>query len=675
MSDVLSQNERLFYFKTPLGPDKLIITSLDGTEAISELFHLDLELVSEDPAVDIKNLIGKPVSIGIRLADGSTFRYFHGIVSRARAITSAGRLFKYSAEVVPEVWRLTKTQDCRVFQNVSVPDIINEVLSRFGITDKQIKVSGQHLSWVYCVQYRETAWDFLNRLMETEGIFYFFKHEEAKTTLIVADAAAEHQPCPGQGRFKLDQAFGRGYNRDEDVVFKWELSQSFRSGKYTHRDFNYEDPTTDLTHEEPARESIGGNSSYEVYDFPGEYEDRGDASNYGKLRQEEEEVEQESISGLGNGRVFMPGFKFDLSNHELRSQNRSYVITSVNHHATEGSLLPDAAGSDSSYSNSFTCIPYSVPYRPRRKTPKHVMRGVQTATVVGTSGQELYTEEMGRIKVQFHWDRIGEKNENSSLWCRVMQPWAGNDYGCNFMPRIGDEVVVDFVEGDPDRPIIIGSVYNPVRANPWTMPDRMNWSGIKTKSTQGGDADDASELRFDDTAGSELVLLRSQKDMEITVENDLNEEIGKDIHRTVRGKTYLNVTSDVHTTVDANTITKVGGNTDLTVSGNVTESVSGNFSQSVSGNFDQSVSGNQSISVTGNYSLSVTGKAAISATGGVALICSGSHVYVNPSGVVVQGPMLYLNCGMPNGGPPTSAMAKTAQSPTAATVPDKYQLK
>lgn len=654
MADILSQNERLLYLKTTLGPDKLILKSIEGREAMNELFHFHLDMVSEDPDIDVKNLIGKNVTIGIRLADGSSFRYFHGIFSAARKITSAGRLFLYAAEVVPYVWRLTKAQDCRVYQNTNVPSIVLDVLTRHNVADKRVSAGGFHPDWIYCTQYRESDFNFISRLMETEGIFYFFEHGDSVTKLIVGDSFQEHPAPPSQGRFKLEQNFGPGYNRPEDVVFKWQLQRSFRSGKYTHRDFNYEDPQTDLTHEEPARERVGGNDNLEVYDYPGEYEDRGDASSFGKLHMEEEEVEQETVNGLSNARCFSPGYKFKLYNHEDASQNRDYVLTSVSHYASEASLLSDDAPSEATYSNSFTCIPLSVPFRPGRKTSKHIMRGVQTATVVGPSGEEIYTDEMGRIKIQFHWDRIGQKNENSSCWVRVMQPWAGLDRGTNFLPRIGDEVVVDFLEGDPDRPLVIGSVYNPISNNPWTMPDRKNWTGIKTKSTLNGGANDANELRFDDTAGSEVFLMHAQKDMEVTVENDLLEEIRRDVHRTVKGQTKVHYQADTHEKVDTNTTNEVGGNVQTAVTGNIDEKIGGNLSQSIGG----------------NLSVSVTGKASISATGGLSLICGGSHVYINPSGVVVQGPMLYLNCGMPSGGPPTPAVT---MSPTAPTLPVKNE--
>lgn len=673
MSDILSQYERLLYLKTTLGPDKLILKSFEGKEALNELFHFHLELVSEDPSINIKDLIGKPVTVGIRLADGSSFRYFHGICSAARKITSAGRLLLYAAEMVPYLWRLTKAQDCRIYQNATVPDVVLDVLSRHSVQDKRISATGSHPAWTYCTQYRESDFDFISRLMETEGLFYFFEHTDSVTRFVAGDSFQEHPTTPGQTRYKLEQSFGPGYNRPEDVVFKWQLQRSFRSGKYTHRDFNYEDPQTDLTHEEPAREVIGGNGNLEIYDYPGEYEDRADASSLGKLYMEEEEVEQETIQGLSNARCFSSGYKFKLYNHEDSTQNRDYLITSVSHYASEASLLPEAAPAEATYSNSFTCIPLTVPFRPGRKTPKHIMRGVQTAIVVGPSGEEIYTDEMGRIKIQFHWDRIGRKNENSSCWVRVMQPWAGMDRGANFLPRIGDEVVVDFLEGDPDRPLVIGSVYNPVSYNPWKMPDRKNWTGIKSKSTQGGGADDANELRFDDTAGSEVLLMHAQKDMEVSVENDSYDHVMNDAHRTVDNQSFLHVVADVHEKFDANVKTKVATNKDLSVGGDMNESVTGNFSQSVTGNFDQSVTGNQSVSVTGNLSVSVTGKAAISATGGLSLICGGSHVYINPSGVVVQGPMLYLNCGMPSGGPPTPANAKSPASPTEATKPVKYK--
>lgn len=655
MSGIESES-RLLSFESPLGEDKLFIRSLEGREAISDLFSFNLELVSTDFDIDIKDLIGTKVTIGIRMADGASFRYIRGVVSNAQALGGDERLAVYSAEVVPDLWLLTKTQDCRIYQNKTIPEVVTDVLSRYKVNNREISCTGAHNAWVYCTQYRETAHDFISRLMESEGIFYYFEHLESATKLIVADSKSIHSACAGQSRFKIEKSYGRGANRLEDVILSWETRRTYRSGKYTHRDFNYETPSTDLLHEEPTREVVGGSDTFEVYDYPGEYEDRTDASGWAKLRMEEEEVEQRTYHGRGNGRAMMPGCKFELWNHDKREMNGWYVVTSVVHHAVEGSFLSGGQSEDSVYSNSFTCIPLDIPYRPARKTEKHVMRGLQTAIVVGPSGEEIYNEEMGRIKIQFHWDRLGQKDADSSCWVRVMQPWAGKDRGTNFLPRIGDEVVVAFMEGDPDRPLVIGSVYNPVSYNPWAMPSRKNWTGIKSKSTMNGGADDANELRLDDTAGEELFLIRAQKDMEISVENDLYEEITNDVHRTIGGKNHLKLTGENHTEITNNSTTKV----------------TGNVVEDITGNVNKKVGGAMNIGVTGGLSIDVTGRVAIQGMGGISLIGPSGHVDINASGVVIQGPMLYLNCGMPHSGPPSPAIT---QSPTAPTRPDKFQEK
>lgn len=655
MSDIESES-RLLSFESPLGADKLFIRTLEGREAISDLFSFSLELVSTDFDIEIKDLIGKKVTIGIRLADGESFRYIRGVVSNAQALGGDDRLALYFAEVVPELWLLTKTQDCRIYQEIAIPEIVNDVLGRFNVLNKEISCTGTHNAWTYCTQYRETAHNFISRLMESEGIFYFFEHLDSVTKVVVADSKSIHSACPGQSRFKLEKSYGAGANRLEDVILSWEYRRTFRSGKYTHRDFNYETPTTDLLHEEPTREVVGGSDKFEVYDYPGEYEDRADASAWAKLRMEEEEVEQRTYHGRGTGRAMMPGCKFELTGHDKRELNGWYVITSVVHHAVEGSFLSGGNAEDSTYTNSFTCIPLDIPYRPPRKTEKHIMRGLQTALVVGPSGEEIYNEEMGRIKIQFHWDRLGQNDADSSCWVRVMQPWAGKDRGTNFLPRIGDEVVVAFMEGDPDRPLVIGSVYNPVSYNPWEMPNRKNWTGIKTKSTTNGGSEDANELRLDDTAGQELFMIRAQKDMEVSAENDLYEEYTNDVHRTVGGNNRYKLT----------------GNHESEVSGNYTSKIGGSVKEEITGSVDRKISGAMNLGITGGLSIDVTGRVAIQGMGGISLIGPSGHVDINASGVVIQGPMLYLNCGMPHSGPPSPAITTP---PTAPTKPDKYQLK
>ena len=676
MSDVLNQDQRFFHFRCP-GFDEadLIVRSLRGREAISELYSFHLQLASEAFNLDVKEMIGKTVELGVRLADEKSFRYFGGLISRARAIAAplGNKLALYEVEVVPEIWKLTKTSDCRVYQEISIPDVVADVLQRFDFGNKRIQTSSPHAAWNYLTQYRESSFDFISRLMETEGIFYFFEFEKSKTTLVVADDKASHKECAFQKEYRLAKMSGRGYNRPEDIILTWDFERRFRSGKYTHKDFNYEDPTTDLLHEEPAKEKLGASDKFEVYDYPGEYEDRTDAKAWAELRMKEEEVEQRTVQGQSNARCLTPGFKFELKGHDDRSMNGWYVVTSVEHDAREGSLLTSMAPEEHSYSNSFTCIPLDVPFVPGRKTLKHVMRGLQTATVTGPSGEEIYCDDMGRIKVQFHWDRLGKKDEKTSCWIRVMQPWAGSDYGTHFLPRIGDEVVVDFLEGDPDRPLVVGSVRNPVRDHHWKMPSRKNWTGIKSKSTKGGGADDANEIRLDDTKGEELFLIRAQKDMEVTVENNLNEEVGVDVHRTVGSKTYLVVGSDTHCDVGGNSSTNIASNSDLTVGVNLTETIGANMELAVGANLEQNVGANMTLSVGANLSISAGARVVISGGAGVTLIGPSGHVDLGPSGIVLQGPMLYLNCGMPHSGPATPAKKAQAQKPTKATKPEKYK--
>lgn len=541
----LKQEDRLFYLDTPLGPDKLLVRSFNVKESMCEPFHAELDMVSDDHEIKYDDILGKPVTCAIMLSDESNKRYFHGIVTNFRQKRNEGRLAVYEADVRPWYWLLTLTQDCAVHQNESVPQIVEKIFRKFGFTDFENRLTKNYPAWEFCLQYRESSFAFLSRLLEAEGIFYFFKQEAGKHKLIMGDKSTVHEDCPVQSKFRFERSYGPGAKHEDDTVFEWDPQVQMRPGKITHKEWNSETPWKALLSQSQTSKDRAG-AEYEIYEFPGEFEEQGEGDNWVKDRQEELDADYHIIRGQSNCRALTPGYRFELEDHIRADQNGKYIVTSVVHSGHEGAFLPGIGSGSPTYRNSFVCIPEDVPYRPRRKTKKHRMHGAQTAIVTGPGGEEIYTDELGRVKVQFHWDREGKRNEDSSCWLRVMQQWTGPNYGSIWIPRIGQEVVVDFYEGDPDRPVIVGCIYNKDNMPPYALPGNKTRSGVKTRSSKGGGGGNANELRFEDKKGEELVYLHAEKDFDMHVENDSMRLVERNDHHTVDGSHYITVGGESH---------------------------------------------------------------------------------------------------------------------------------
>lgn len=543
--------ERPMKLTTPLGEDKLLLISLTGHEGISELFHYQLDLVSEENTVDFDKLLGQKVSIEWRIDEGES-RYFCGIVSRFSQAERSFTLTRYSMEVVPQFWLLTRHVQSRIFQQKTIPEILKEVLTGMDVTYETVGTFEQR---DYCTQYRESDFHFASRLMEEEGIYYYFKHDSSGHKMVIGNTPQSHPDLPG-GDVPYEEATGGV--RDEARVWHWEKIQDLRSGKYTLWDHCFELPGKHLEAGRAVQESVtlgrathklqvGGNTGFEVYDYPGEYAQRFDgidksggerASDVQKIfqdnartvgiRMEAETANALLIRGGGNCGQFTPGYKFGLARHF--SDGGKFVLVSVDHVARQPLATDRGHGDPFEYDNRFTAIPFAIPYRPARVTTIPTVRGSQTATVVGPSGEEIFTDKYGRIKVQFHWDRQGQLDAGSSCWVRVATPWAGKQWGMIHIPRIGQEVVVDFLEGHPDQPIVVGSVYNADQMPPYKLPDRKTKSGVRSRSSKAGVKANANEIRFEDLKGSEQVFMNAEKNMDVNVENDCMEHVGHDRH-------------------------------------------------------------------------------------------------------------------------------------------------
>lgn len=584
MARYLQENRRI-RVTTPLGEDELLLTGFRGHEEMSRLFRFELTLLSHDHALTLDKIIGTSITITLVLGDDEE-RSLNGMVTsfaQSGGYSSGDdrqeTLFsQYTAIIVPKLWLLTQTSDLRIFQEKSAVDIIEQVLRDNQVSDYTKKLNNSYTPRTYCVQYRETDFNFISRLMEEEGIYYYFEHEEGKHTLVLADDTSAHSPCPHQEQVRYQLSTG-GVLHDEDLIHSLEVRNEIRAGKYCLNDYNFKTPNTRLQVEMDSRQNLGPGEK-EFYDYPGLYEKRSDGDGLVRVRIQEEEAQVATISGSSNVRAFVSGTTFTLEDYfREEMNNKKYLLLSVSHHAEQAGFQSFGTGAETRYSNTFTCMSADTPFRPRRLTPKPVVEGVQTAVVVGPSGEEIHTDEYGRIKVQFHWDREGGNDQNSSCWMRVGQLWAGPSWGSMFIPRIGQEVIVDFIEGDPDRPIVVGCVYNAHNMPPYQLPGNKTKSTLKSNSSKGGGG--FNEIRFEDLKGSEEIYIHGQKDENIVIENDKTQSVGHDESLTVGNDRTKDVGRDETITIGRDMSLTVGKNRTETIGADHTESIGKSMSLTV----------------------------------------------------------------------------------------------
>lgn len=520
MSNWLSQTDRLLQLKTSLeGDDTLILHEFSGTEGISRLFGFNLNMSSHDTNIAPDKIIGRAVTIQLN-ANQNNPRYFHGIVEQFQAGEISESTRRYQAHIMPWLKFLSYTSDCRIFQNKSVIDIAQLLFNEFKFNDYDPSgLTKIYPKREYCVQYRETALNFLERIFQEEGIFYFFKHEKNKHILMLADKSTVFKPCTS------NVSFDTGAGKDQGIT-SWQRQHAFYSGKYEHTDYNFEMPDTLLHTQQTGTAKLLLAQKYGHYDYPGRYQTSAVGTDYAQQQFEAHESNYDTIRGMSSYSDFTAGSKFTLKNSPIANTDDSYNLIAVKHFARDNSHLGNNQSGAQLYENVFICLPSTTSFRNPNKYRKPLINGSQTALVVGPPGEELYTDKFGRVYVQFHWDRKGKKDEESSCWIRVAQLIAGKNWGALFMPRIGQEVVVHFMDGDPDRPLIIGSVYNNDNLPPYQLPFEQTQSGIKTCSTKGGGASDANELRFEDRMGQEEVFIQAQKDFNQTIKNNLNIQVG-----------------------------------------------------------------------------------------------------------------------------------------------------
>ena len=657
------QHKRLLEVDAVGGHDFALL-SFRGREALSQLFEFDLELSSSDETIPAADVVGQPIAFrivddeGIDSDDAGPDRLFHGRIRRFWACgTLDGGTRRYRAEVVPWLWFLTKRSGCRVFQEKSVVEIVEAVLGDAGFSDfEKNRVLEVYPKLDYCVQYRETDFEFISRLLEEAGIFYFFRHEASKHVLVLADDKTVHTMCEEKDVF---HSTGDSHPKRLHV---WEHGWELVAKKAALRDYNYLTPTDNLQVESNSAVDLPNTDKLELYEYPGRYLKKTDGDRVAKARIQAEEAAHDVALGKGNWDALEVGRMFTFKEHEIDSEvGKTYVVASIEHKASQ---LNDQDGASVDYHSAFTCFPNRVLYRPARVHRRPQVAGPQTALVVGPAGEEINTDKYGRVKVQFHWDRLGKKDEKSSCWIRVAQSLAGKGWGALALPRVGQEVVVEFLDGDPDRPLVTGSVYNET-ALPLDLPAKKTQTLLRTRSTKEGGDENFSELRFDDAKGSEQIYFHAEKDFERVVEHDDKLAIGKDGDgsRTVlieKDSTLtINKGNRVESLTEGNdTLTIEKGDRTIEVkTGKETVTIKGDRTVTIQSGKDvlEVTSGDQNVKVGGKteiesktgFKVTVSGgKVQLEGQNGVELVCGATKLMLKPTGILLDAMKIELKAGL-----------------------------
>jgi type VI secretion system secreted protein VgrG len=663
-----TREDRLLAIDTPLGKDKLVLTELAGEEEISKPFSFSTTLRSEDPDIRAEDLIGAKVTIWVRRETAEPVPISGMVRSFSSASLNVRGFREYRAEIVPWLWFLSCTTDSRIFQNLTVPKIIETIFGEYGFTDYEMGgLTGSYQPLDFCVQYRETALAFISRWMEELGIFYFFRHEANRHVMVLGDHNRVFKPV-----VEKDALFG---DHSGSNVSRWRHSYQFRSGRYAHKDFAFKTPSQDLLTKESSLLKLQRASAFEVYDYPGGYTQKGDGQQLIRLRMEEHEAAYHTVAGASICASFFAGGKFTMAQHHIQAEEKQeYVLLHVAHRASDHTYIT-ADASPPSYDNTFEAFPAVTQFRPASRTPWPTVQGPQTATVVGPHGEQIYTDKHGRVKVQFHWDRRGKRDERSSCWVRVSQNWAGKGWGGVFIPHVGHEVVVSYQEGDPDMPLVTGRVYNGENSKAIDLPANKTQSSIQDHS--------GNSILMEGKGGSQKINVHAVKDMDVTVDNDrttyvkakLTETIDKGheltVHKGYKETITEGATSDItgglkstvngpwESTVNDKLTEKITGGEDrtvssgrkLTVTGGLTEEVTGEHKTTVTGAIKQSSSATTDIHATGagtytseaSLKLAVAGSVIEITPSAITISAAGSTVKLDASGVAISGAKISLN--------------------------------
>ena len=523
------QKTRLAKVYSTLGPNVLILSELGGSEELGRLFEFELQLTSINIAIELNVLLGTPLCVSVQ-THGLVKRYFHGIVTRCSQSVSRGQFASYRVTLRPWLWMLTRTSDCRIFQKKTAPQIIQQVFRDLGFSDFEDRLSRSYPEREYCVQYCETSFDFVSRLMEDEGIYYYFRHEKLRHVLVLADAFIAHHKAPG---YELVPFYPPDtQHRERDHINDWQLAREVQPGSLELTDYDFERPNARLeVRSVMPRPHLNG--AYPLFDYPGGYSKTEDGEQYARTRMESLQSLHERIDMHGNARGLACGHLFALTSFWRLDQNREYLIVAARYHIVQESLETGGGSGAGQFESDLTCTDALQTFRSASTTTRPKVMGPQTALVVGPKDEEIWTDEHGRVKVHFYWDRHDKSDENSSCWIRVSQSWAGKNWGAMQIPRIGQEVIVSFLGGDPDSPIITGRVYNGEQKVPYDLPANATQSGMKSRSSKDGSSANFNEIRMEDKRGEEQLYMHAERNMDTVVKQDETLAVGANRTQTV----------------------------------------------------------------------------------------------------------------------------------------------
>ncbi len=657
--------------------------SMSAVEEMSRLFEFQVVAESNTRDIAADDLLGKSVAVAVETGKNK-WRWFHGLAAAFGIDGGDGDAFRYSITVRPWAWLMTRSADLRIFQEMTTPQIIKKVFNEYTVAALVDELGATYKTRTYCVQYRETDFDFVSRLMEEEGIFYYWRHAEDKHELVLADKSGTHKTVAGFE--KIPYSEGPKDLVGVRAISQWQMRHEIRSGKFTLSDYNFETPSTNLKTATAASSRAHAQSAHEVYDYPGLYAVKADGDTRAQIRLDEASARFARFAGQGDTPGLAAGTRFTLERHQRADQNAEYVVLRTQIEMTLAGYTTSNVH-DTDFSCRFWAQRYADPFRPERTTRKPAVAGPQTALVVGdgTAG-DITTDKHGRIKVQFHWDRLGSKNAESSCWLRVATSWAGKGWGMISLPRLGQVVVVAFLEGDPDQPLVVGSVYNAEQEVPYELPANATVSTLKSRSKKGGVAE-FNELRFEDKPGEEYVLMQAQKDRLEFVEEMLKSEIGKDEHRTVKGdrkekiqgEHHLQVVKDVKhkfdgklsTTVAQDVMCKTNGLHSLEAAQDIT--AKSGTAYSIKAGTDMHLKVGMNTGVDSGMNVHIKGGMNVVIEAGVMITLKAgpASVVLGPDGVSITGPLVKINSGgSPGAGSGASPVApKSPVEPQAPELP------
>lgn len=612
--------------------DTLHLISMTGDEALGRPFAYTLELSSENPHIDLDEVLGTTICVTMELGLVQV-RHFHGIVISFARVPNAGRFACYKAVIRPWLWLLSRVFDCRIFQRTTVPDVIKLLFREHGFSYFSDALVGTYPVREYIVQYRESTLEFVTRLMEREGIYYYFTHSSDQHELVLSDSYGAHELVPGHEQIEYHEDLHHEQLRERDYLSSWTVAHALHPGKLSLTDYDFERPRADLSRHVlvPGPHPHG---EYERYDYPGGYLDLGEGDVRVRTRLEALHVERRQIVAVGNVRALFTGSLFVLEEHPREDQCVEHLVISSHFRLTNNPLESSGVGEGASYHSTLRCIPSDVPFRLNRRTAQPRVGGPQTAVVVGPAGEEIWTDQYGRVKIQFHWDRLGNMDENSSCWIRVAEYWAGSGFGGIHLPRIGQEVIVDFLEGDPDRPIVVGRVYNANNMPPYELPTNATQSGWKSRSSKGGDPSNFNEIRFEDKKGSEEVFMQAEKDMNTNVKHNQSVTVGADRTKTIGANETVTVKKDRTETVHQHETVTVDGNQTIHVKGSHSFAIDGTAAPGgkPSGmDFDGG-----KVAVTGDYKMETSKTVEVKAPDSITLAVGSTSIEILPDKITLQ---------------------------------------